>query len=110
MSQQGRVEHVSLWTAANNNYVTPYKGDEDYSDTPEELTSIIGPSRTAFPLNVGWYARDQPKTIEPDGGETRLRRLSDFNVHEVTVALTERLVSSASTIVSATYSRDTPSS
>ena len=90
--QQRQVEHVSLWTAANNNYVAPYRGDEDYSDTPKELTSIIGPSRTAFPLNAGWHARDQPKTIELDEGGTRPRRLSDFNVHEVTVTLTERVV------------------
>ena len=92
---QHRIEHVSLWTAANNNYVTPYKGDEDDNDTPEELTSVIGPTRTAFPLNVGWHAEGQSTTIEGIDGNDRPRRLSDVTVHEVTVILTERLVGDA---------------
>ena len=73
--------------------------------TPE-LTSVIGPMATAFPLNnEGWYMEGQKVTQGPE----HPMRLSDLTIHEkdeITVNLTGRDTKDVSPNCEANWVRD----
>lgn len=77
---------AALWTHLNKHYFQPYAGEEEMADATPELTSVIGPMTTAFPLNEGWYMQGQQVTQDPE----HPMRLSDLTIHEITVNLTDR--------------------
>ena len=85
LSDQQDSTKVALWTGLNKHYRLPYAGDND--DTPEERSSIIGPTTRAFPLNDGWHPNDTPARKARD----QPKRLSDLTIHEMTVIFTERI-------------------